>query len=54
MKEREITHRKAKKRGENDEKRGNSNLKISVVVAQDRNGSVIARKAGTGRVKSEG
>lgn len=50
---REITHRKAKKRGEKDEKRGISNLKIAVVVAQDRNGSVIARKAGTGRVKAE-
>ena len=53
MKGREITHRKAKKRGEKDEKRGISNLKIAVVVAQDRNGSVIARKAGTGRVKAE-
>lgn len=53
MKGREITHRKPKKRGEKDEKRGISNLKIAVVVAQDRNGSVIARKAGTGRVKAE-
>lgn len=46
-----ITHRKAKKRGEKDEKRGISNLKMAVVVAQNRNGSVITRKAGTGRVK---
>jgi len=53
MKGREITHRKAKKRDEKDEKRGISNLKIAVVVAQDRNGSVIARKTGTGRVKAE-
>lgn len=53
MKDKEITHRKAKKRGEKDEKRRISNLKIVVVVAQDRNGSVIARKAGTGRVKAE-
>lgn len=53
MKGREITHRKAKKGGEKDEKRGISNLKIAVVVAQDLNGSVIARKAGTGRVKAE-
>lgn len=53
MKGREITHRKSKKRGEKDEKRGISNLKIAVVVAQDRNGSVIARKAGTGRVRAE-
>lgn len=28
-------------------------LKIAVVVAQDRNGNTIARKAGTGRVKAE-
>jgi transposase-like protein len=53
MKGRDITHRKAKKRGEKDKKRGISNLKIAVVVAQDRNSSVIARKAGTGRVKAE-
>ena len=51
--QRGITHRKPKKRGEKDKKRGISNLKIAVVVAQDRNGSVIARKAGTGRVKAE-
>lgn len=48
MKGREITHRKAKKRGEKDGKRGISNLKIAVVVVQDRNGSVIARKAEQG------
>ncbi len=53
LKGREITHRKAKKRGEKDKKRGISNLKIAVVVAQDRNGNIIARKAGTGRVKAE-
>ena len=53
MKGREITHRKAKKRGEKDKKRGISNLKIAVVVAQDRNGNMNARKAGTGRVKAE-
>lgn len=29
------------------------NLKVAVVVAQDRNGNTIARKAGTGRVKAE-
>lgn len=34
---REITHRKSKKRGEKDSKRGISNQKIAVVVAQDRN-----------------
>jgi transposase-like protein len=53
MKGREVTHRKAKKRGEKDDKRGISNQKIAVVVAQDRNGNSIARKAGTGRVKAE-
>ncbi|MET3207629.1 UNVERIFIED_CONTAM: hypothetical protein ABIC26_000565 [Paenibacillus sp. PvR008] len=53
MKGAEITHRKAKKRGEKDKKRGISNLKIAVMVAQDRNGNMIARKAGTGRVKAE-
>ena len=50
---REITHRKAKKRGEKDKKEGFLILKIAVVVAQDRNGKIIARKAGTGRVKAE-
>jgi transposase-like protein len=52
MKGREVPHRKAKKRGEKDRKRGISNLKIAVVVAQDRNGNAIARKAGTGRVRA--
>jgi hypothetical protein len=28
-------------------------LKIAVVVAQDRNGNIIAKKAGTGRVKAK-
>lgn len=32
-----IKHRKPKKKGEKDKKRGTSNLKIAVVVAQDRN-----------------
>ncbi len=53
MKGRKIAHRKAKKRGEKDKKRGISNLKIAVVVAQDRNGNMIARKADTGRVRAE-
>ena len=51
--QRQINHRKPKKRGEKDGKRGISNLKIAVVVAQDRNGNIIARKAGTGRVRAE-
>ncbi|MDR6999110.1 IS1595 family transposase [Neobacillus niacini] len=52
MKGREVTHREPKKRATKDEKRGISDLKIAVVVAQDRNGNSIARKAGTGRVKA--
>lgn len=51
--QRQINHRKPKKRGEKDGKRGISNLKIAVVVAQDRNGNIIARKVGTGRVRAE-
>lgn len=50
---RKITHREPKERGGKDQKRGISNLKIAVVVAQDRNGGVVARKAGRGRVRTE-
>lgn len=53
LKGREVVDRKPKKRGGRDKKRGISNLKIAVVVAQDRNGQVIAQKAGTGRVRAE-
>ncbi|GGG15554.1 transposase [Paenibacillus albidus] len=53
MKGRKVTHRNAKKRATKDEKRGISDLKIAVVVAQDRNHNMIALKAGTGRVKAE-
>ena len=53
FKGREVLDRKSKKRGGRDSKRGISNLKIAVVVAQDRNGQVIAKKAGTGRVRAE-
>ncbi|MRX72205.1 IS1595 family transposase [Bacillus lacus] len=53
MKGKEVTHRKPKKRKTPDEKRGISDLKIAVVVAQDRNNNIIALKAGTGRVKAE-
>lgn len=53
LKGREVVDRKPKKRGGKDPKRGISNLKIAVVVAQDRNGNVIAQKAGTGRVRAE-
>jgi len=50
---RKITHREPKERGGKDQKRGISKLKIAVVVAQDRNGNVVARKAGRGRVRAE-
>ena len=50
---RKITHREPKERGGKDKKRGISKLKIAVVVAQDRNGNVVARKAGRGRVRAE-
>ena len=53
LKGRKFTHRKAKERGEKDEKRGISNLKIAVVVALDRTGNVLAKVAGRGRVKAE-
>ncbi|MGD7008482.1 IS1595 family transposase [Metabacillus sp. 84] len=53
LKGRKTLDREPKKRGERDKKRGISNLKIAVVVAQDRGGQVIAQKAGTGRVKAE-
>lgn len=53
LKGRRGLDRKPKKRGGRDKKRGVSNLKIAVVVAQDRNGQVIAQKAGTGRVRAE-
>lgn len=45
--------REPKKRGGRDKLRGISHLKIAVVVAQDRNGQVIAQKTGNGRVKAE-
>jgi hypothetical protein len=47
------SHRKVKKCGKKDKKRGISNFTIAVVAAQDRNGNMIARKTGTGRVKAE-
>ena len=43
LKGREVVDRKAK-RGDRDQNRGISNLKIAVVVAQDRNGQAIAQK----------
>lgn len=51
MKGREVTHRKPKKRKTLDDKRGISNLKIAVVVAQDRN--TLCTKGRTDRVKVE-
>lgn len=52
FKGRDVIHREPKKRATKDVKRGISDLKIAVVVAQDRNGNIIAKKAGTGRVKA--
>ena len=48
LKGRRTLDRKPKKRGGRDKLRGISNLRIAVVVAQDRNGQVIAQKAGNG------
>lgn len=48
----DISHRKARKRGGAATKRGISNEQICVLVAQDRNGQVISEMAGTGRIKS--
>ncbi len=53
LKGRRKLDRETKKRGGRDKLRGISNLKIAVVVAQDRNGQVVAQKAGTSRVKAE-
>ena len=53
FKGRKVEGRDPKKRGGRDPKRGISNLKIAVVVAQDRNGQVVVRKAGRGRVRAE-
>lgn len=54
LKGRRALDRKPKKRrGGRDKKRGISSLKIAVVVAQNRNGQVIAQKGGTGRVRAE-
>ncbi|ESU33973.1 Insertion element protein [Bacillus sp. 17376] len=53
FKGREVIGREPKERGGRDPKRGISKLKIAVVVAQDRNGQIVAQKAGNGRVKAE-
>lgn len=50
---RKITHRKVRNVEKKTKKEGFPILKIAVVVAQDRNGNIIARKAGTGLVKAE-
>lgn len=46
LKGRQVSHRKDKKRETKDKKEGFPILKLLVVVAQDRNGIMIARKAG--------
>ncbi|WP_047155301.1 IS1595 family transposase [Aneurinibacillus tyrosinisolvens] len=48
-----ITHRKARKRGGKATKRGISNEQICVVVAQDRNGVILSKMAGRGRVTAK-
>jgi transposase-like protein len=45
-----ITHRKPRKRGGSAKKRGISKEQISIVVAHDRNGNVISKMAGRGRI----
>lgn len=53
FKGRKVEGREPKERGGRDPKRGISGLKITVVVAQDRNGQVVVQKAGRGRVRAE-
>ncbi len=48
----EITHRKARKRGGKANRRGLSIQQVCVVVAHDRNGQVISQVAGLGKIKS--
>ncbi|CAM3658317.1 IS1595 family transposase [Cohnella lubricantis] len=45
-----ISHRKPRKRGGKANKRGISKEQISIVVAHDRNGNVIFKLAGRGRI----
>ncbi|MCL6572813.1 MAG: IS1595 family transposase [Bacillus sp. (in: Bacteria)] len=48
-----ITHRKARKRGGVAKKRGISKEQICVVVAHDRNGQILSQMAGKGRVTAD-
>jgi transposase-like protein len=48
-----ITHRNPRKRGGKAKKRGISKEQISVVVAHDRNGNILSKMAGLGRITTE-
>jgi transposase-like protein len=50
---RRITHRKSRKRGGVARKRGISNEQISVIVAHDRNGNILSKVAGRGRITAD-
>lgn len=47
-----ISHRKPKKRGTPAEKRGISHEQVCVVVAMDRNGHMVSRHGGMGRISA--
>jgi hypothetical protein len=47
-----IPHRKSRKRGGKAKKRGISQEQMCVVVANDRNGSIVSKLAGRGRITS--
>lgn len=49
----QVSHRKPRKRGGVAKKRGISDEQISVVVAYDRNGSIITKMAGRGRITAK-
>lgn len=48
-----ITDRKARKRGGVAKKRGISKEQVCVVVAHDRNGQILSQKAGKGRISAD-
>ncbi|OXM84021.1 IS1595 family transposase [Paenibacillus rigui] len=49
----DVTHRKPRKRGGKAKKRGISSEQISIVVAHDRNGNVLSKMAGRGRITAD-
>lgn len=48
-----ISHRKPRKRGGKANKRGISKEQISIVVAHDRNGNIMSKLAGRGRITAD-